>query len=69
MLFSTIEHEEAQEEQAHEGRELDELGEQASLSSDMLEEAVTRLEERLGQAAKEGCPCPEERLPAPDEAV
>lgn len=51
-LFSTIKNEEAQEEQVHEGRNLDELGDQASLSSDMLAEAVTQLEERLVQKPK-----------------
>ena len=53
VLFSTIEHEEAQDEKTHEDRDLDELGEQASLSSDMPEEAVTRLEERLARKPKD----------------
>ncbi|GAB7053921.1 hypothetical protein JCM16163A_06670 [Paenibacillus sp. YK5] len=52
-LFASIEAAEQQEEQEEQGRDLSELGEAASLTSEKLEKAVQKLEEKLQHKPKD----------------
>lgn len=52
-LFATIEEAEKQEDRAHGGQDLLELGESAAITSEKLENAVKQLEERLQEKPKD----------------